>query len=92
MSLSAVLCGKSSFRSFDAVLLSAEGCGAQQNKKGMCLMKYFVLIIFITSALSAAEKLPSEILDLSCWKITMPYADKKSGKAKEIKHPEFLSF
>lgn len=55
-------------------------------------MKCFVLLLLISSTLSSAEKLPSEILDLTCWKITMPYADKKSGKAKEIKHPDFLSF
>ena len=55
-------------------------------------MKYFILLIIISSTLTSAEKVPSEVLDLSYWKITMPYTDEKNGKAKEIKHPEFLSF
>lgn len=56
-------------------------------------MKSLICLLFLTCSLTANEKIPADILDLSCWKITMPFSsEKKKGKALEIKHPDFLKY
>ena len=56
-------------------------------------MKSLICLLFLTCSLTASEKLPADVLDLSCWKITMPFSsENKKGKALEIKHPDFLKY
>ncbi|MGN0818983.1 MAG: polysaccharide lyase family 7 protein [Christensenellaceae bacterium] len=41
---------------------------------------------------SAQKKLPSDILDLTNWKITLPVKDEATGKALEIRQPTLNSY
>jgi len=59
---------------------------------------YFKVILATTFALvciqplSADEKAPANVIDLTSWKITLPIAKKEGQDALEVKHPKITTF
>ena len=56
------------------------------------LVKLLVTLILLSGAVVASEKLPSEIINLDCWKITMPFNEQGRKAPKEILPPQILTY
>jgi poly(beta-D-mannuronate) lyase len=52
----------------------------------------FSLICLLSTNLLVAAELPARVLDLSCWKLTVPVANPKNGHALEIVQPQLATF
>ena len=51
-----------------------------------------VLWLMAASLCGHATKTPSKIVDLSCWKLTVPYDTERKGNPDEIVQPELATF
>ena len=50
------------------------------------------LWLFAVSLCGHAAELPSDVIDLSCWKLTLPYNTERKGNPDEIVQPELDTF
>jgi len=62
--------------------------------RGRLLMRnvYMTLCLFAASLCGQSAKAPSGIIDLSCWKLTVPYNTERKGNPDEIVQPELNAF
>ena len=56
--------------------------------RNVCAM----LWLFAVSLCGVAAEPPSKLIDLSCWKLTVPYDTERKGKPDEIVQPELDNF